>query len=142
VITWIVAAMIGGIFVGGLACVVAAWRAWRRTTQRMRLGGLTEGIVVDLTPQGLGEETAYVTVFEFVDRHGVRRRVSSRIAWSPARHAVGQRVRVSYDPARSEDAEIVAEARGRVALALLGAALAAMALLLWWGMWIGAFMPE
>ena len=83
-----------------------------------------------------------MSVFEFADRDGVRRRLRSKTAWSPARHAVGQRVRVSYEPARSDDAEIVADSGALLLLALFGAFLALLALLLLWGLWIGAFTIE
>jgi hypothetical protein len=131
--------LIGAIFAGGLACMGIAARSWRRTGRRAASGGTADGRVVALVPQQREGEPAYVTVFEFVDREGHRRRVSSKLAILPAPHAIGDRVLVSYEPGDPEDAEIVSAPRSQVALALFGASLALIAALLWWGMWLGAF---
>jgi len=142
-ITWIVRSMVGGLFVGGLVCVALPVRWWLRARRRMRIGGIADGLVVALTPQASAPDPeSYVTVFQFDDREGVSHRISSPVAHGPAQHAIGDRVQVAYEPARPEDAELVADARNLVALALFGLFLSAIALLIWWGMWNGAFVPE
>jgi hypothetical protein len=142
-IAWITGAMVGGIFVGGLVCLALPLKWWLRARRRMRIGGVADGWVVALRPQESGPNPEhYATVFQFNDRQGGSHRVSAKIAHSPAQHAIGERVLVAYEPASPEDAEIVTATRTLVALAMFGLFLSVIALLLWWGMWIGAFVPE
>jgi Protein of unknown function (DUF3592) len=142
-ISWIVMAMVGGIFVGGLVCMALPLRWWLRARRRMRLGGVADGWVVALRPQASGPDPeSYVTIFQFNDRRGGSHRVSASVAHSPAQHAIGDRVLVAYEPDRPENAEIVADTSTLGSLALLGLFLSVIALLLWWGLWIGAFVLE
>jgi hypothetical protein len=142
-IAWMVGSMVGGLFVGGLVCIALPVRWWLRARRRMRLGGIADAVVVALRPQASAPDPEhYVTVFQFTDRQGGSHRVSSKVAHSPAQHAIGDRVLVAYEPANPEDAELVADARSLVALALFGLFLSVIALLIWWGMWNGAFVPE
>src|SRR4029453_2761450 len=117
--TWIIVAMIGGLFVFGVVGMALPLKWWLRARRRMRLGGVADG---------------------WVDRQGRSHRVSSRFAHSPAQHAIGDRVLVAYEPASPEDAAIVTDTRPLVSLALFGLCMLVMALLLWWGLWIGAFV--
>ena len=142
-IAWIIGILVGGLFIGGLVCIALAFTRWRRARRRMRLGGMADGFVVALRPQASGPDPeSYVTVFQFNDREGVSRRVSSKVAHWPAQHAIGDRVRIAYEPDSPADAEIVADPRHLVALVLFGLFLSVMALLIWWGMWTGALAPE
>jgi hypothetical protein len=142
-ITWIVSSMVGGLLVGGLVCIALPVRWWLRARRRMRRGGIADGVVVALRPQASAPDPeSYVTVFQFDDRNGISHRISSTVAHGPAQHAIGDPVQVAYEPVRPEDAELVADARHLVALALFGLFLSAIALLIWWGMWNGAFVPE
>jgi hypothetical protein len=142
-IAWITAAMVGGIFVGGLVCLALPLKWWLRARRRMRNGGVADGWVVALRPQASAPDPEhYVTVCQFNDRHGRSHRVSSTIAHWPAQHAIGERLLVAYEPANPDDAEIVRDTRSLVALAMGGLFLSVIALLLWWGMWNGAFVPE
>jgi hypothetical protein len=139
-VPWSIAAMIGALFVGGAVCTSVAIRSWWRTRRRARSGCVVEATVVELVPMDSApDEQSFLTVFEFSDRRGTRHRVRSKWASSPAPHAVGARIRVSYDPDAPDDADIVQQGQSLVALGALGAALSLIAVLLWWGLAIGAF---
>jgi hypothetical protein len=141
-IAWITGAMVVGILVGGLVCLALPLKWWLRARRRMRAGGVADGRVVALRPQASAPEESYVTVFQFNDRQGGSHRVSSRVAHWPAQHAIGQRVRVVYEPANPEDAELATDTSTVVQLVVLGLFLSVIALLLLWGLSIGAFVPQ
>jgi hypothetical protein len=142
-IAWIIGILVGGLFIGGLVCIALAFTWWRRARRRMRLGGMADGFVVALRPQASGPDPeSYVTVFQFNDREGVSRRVSSKVAHWPAQHAIGDRVRIAYEP---DSPAGRGDRRGPEASRRPGAVrpvLSVMALLIWWGMWTGALAPE
>jgi hypothetical protein len=48
----------------------------------------------------------YAPTFLFQDKHGIKHRIESKHYANPARHAVGETVRVFYDPEKPDDAMI------------------------------------
>jgi hypothetical protein len=120
---------------------IAARSAWR-TTRRGRLRVTPSWSRPNGTPDPKSApdpERAYVSVAEFRDRDGRCHRVKARVAHYPPAHAIGARIRVSYDPGAPADADFVMDGRALASLVLLGAFLATIGLLIMWNIWIGAF---
>jgi biotin transporter BioY len=119
----------GFAFVGVVTMAVAGWMAWRMR-RRERAGCVVAALVVAHV-SAVDEEgtTIYYPVFEFHDRRGTLYRVQSSIGSAPARHAIGQRVEVSYDAERPEQASEVLRTWMAMAAALGGALIVGTALL-------------
>jgi hypothetical protein len=131
--TRIIFAMIGVLFLGGLACSGVAIRSWWRARRRTRTGCVAGATVVELVPTGGSpDEPVFVTVVEFRDRAGTIHRVRSKWGESPASYAVGQRIHVSYEAGDPANADFVQETRSLIALGTLGLLPALIAVLLWW----------
>jgi hypothetical protein len=127
------------LFGGGCWCVWWAVSAAWRTARRDRQGTVVPARIVALERvSGSDGDPLYVSVAQFTDRAGQVRRVKSKSASSPAAHAVGQDVFVSYAPDDVTDAEIVHQDRWLIAVGLFGLVLAAIALLIVWNIHTGA----
>ncbi len=135
-----VVAVLVALVAGGSWCLMwAAQQAWR-TARRERAGTVVPGRVVALERTGgSDDEPALVTVAEFTDRRGTVRRARSRSARTPAAHAIGQAVRISYEAEGRGRADIVHEAPWLLSIAFLGAALVVIGLLILWGLRTGAY---
>lgn len=132
--------IIAALFAGGIAAAGWAVRVHLRTLRRARNGCVVEGTVIRLEPVGGSvDEPAFVTVVDFDDHRRVQRHVRSRVAFSPAGHALGDRVRVSYESDAAERAEIVPATQSLITVGAVGLFLALLAALIAFDMWIGAF---
>jgi hypothetical protein len=130
----------GGIaastFIAGAICT---WVAIRASLQRLRRSAETDGIVVERLPGAQGDADG-VTTFEFGDGRGARHRAT--VLTTAAPHAVGQPVRVRYDPRSPEDAVIATPAGSVLLFGIVCLVLGAAGLVVWWQTWIPKRRPS
>jgi hypothetical protein len=123
--------------VGLLALGVAAAMALRYR-RRARAGLIADARVIGVHPHTDSEgDTLYKSEFEFHDRRGAYHRVVSAWASAPARHQIGDRVRVSYEADRPETADVIIASRWLVAMAAFGVSMIAVMSLFYWAVATG-----
>ena len=132
--------MFGGIAcslaIAGAICIWVAVRAW---LQRLRRTADADGVVVERLPGTEGDANG-VTTFEFGDQRGGRHRATVLTTASP--HALGEPVRVRYDPRDPEDAIIATPTGSALAFGLVCLALGLAGLVVWWQTWIPKRRPS
>jgi hypothetical protein len=119
-----------GLLAGGLVCIGLALRREWRTARRARNGCVADAEVVGLVAAGgSSTEPSFLTLVEFRDRRGELHRVQSKWMQSPAPYKVGQVLRVSYEAANPQGADIV-DRSVVIWLALIGVTLTVIATLM------------
>jgi hypothetical protein len=122
----------------GLLVVVVAASIALRYRRREREGLVTEARVVAVHPMQDSEgDTLYKSEFEFHDRRGAHHRVVSKLSCAPARHQVGERVRVSYEADKPEEADVLLDSRWLVIAAVAGLGLITVTSLFFWAVATG-----
>ncbi|MEO5819285.1 MAG: DUF3592 domain-containing protein [Vicinamibacteraceae bacterium] len=140
IVRWIILAAVFAIAwtlfkFGDLAITHPLTVGWR-TFWRTREGGVVVGEAVSLERTGADD---VVTVIQFHDQHGAVRHFRSRFRSTRTGYAIGDRMRVSFDPRAPEDAQVLQNTSTLLGSLLLGLALMVLAGLIVQGLWRGAF---
>jgi hypothetical protein len=129
----------GGIatafFMTGAICTWVVLRAW---LQRLRRSAEADGVVVERLPGAHGDSDG-VTIFEFGDGRGARHRAT--VLTTAAPHAVGEPVRIRYDPRDPGDAVIATPTSAALMFGLVCLLLGVSGLVVWWQTWIPKRRP-
>ncbi len=117
--------LLGGFFgLLGAGLLAGAVYAQRSAAAFDAAAVRTTGVVVDFeTRRSSGSKsttTTYAPVFEFSDRDGTKRRVTSATSSSGQEHKIGQRVEVLYLPSAPEQARLDTWAERWLAVTILG----------------------
>jgi hypothetical protein len=116
--------LLGGVFgLIGLGVLAGGVYAQRSAAAFDAAAVRTTAVVVDFETRrssGSKSSTTYAPVFEFSDRDGLKRRVTSATSSSGQEHRIGQRLEVLYLPSAPEEARLDTWAERWLAVTILG----------------------
>lgn len=107
----------------GLGVLAGGFYAQRSAAAFDAAAVRTTAVIVDFEMRrssGSKSTTTYAPVFEFSDREGTKRRVTSASSSSGQEHKIGQRVEVLYLPSAPEQARLDTWAERWLAVTILG----------------------